>query len=119
MNVNELDRYWYYYDDTYAPTFNVRPRPIDESGPSRIDVPAVRTDRTFPVDTRNSSPLLEYPFVFDSADENWFATMPFTLGTRWQVCISQLHRKAPVRHPGCSRRCDDPVMDGCCAYRTA
>lgn len=91
-NVNELDRYWFYYDDNQGRFEYDRLRSLDPTTmPSVIDVPQYINEVKSPF-SDDIWRLKDYTFTIDEEAGNKFAAMPFTLGERWEATRQYIHR---------------------------
>src|SRR5690554_6392897 len=82
-NANNLEGYWYYYDDSAGVSLNDSPQSDPDSKPSTVDVPFTWEPRNAydgdPADKKG------YEFQTDVSFSKPCATMPFTLFESWEV----------------------------------
>ncbi|HLV30674.1 MAG TPA: T9SS type A sorting domain-containing protein [Chitinispirillaceae bacterium] len=82
-NANNLEGYWYYYDDSAGVSLNDRPQSDPDSKPSTVDVPFTWEPRNAydgdPADKKG------YEFQTDVSFSKPCATMPFTLSEPWEA----------------------------------
>ncbi len=90
-NQNELEYYWYYYDDNYGVGANDRPQSDSISRPSVIDVSYTDGPRhfkgypSFIPDMQDKYTVKTYQFTLGEENDNKYATMPFTFGSSWNT----------------------------------
>ena len=82
-NSNELENYWYYYDDNTGIHEYDRPQADPASTPSVIDVPYTERLREAFGNPDDSVTIKDYSFTCNEEAGNKYATMPFILGNSW------------------------------------
>lgn len=83
-NENELERYWYYYDDFAGTKADDRPTSAPKSKPSVIKVPF--NEKEITLKNGDKHMMKDYTFTVEkSEDGNTFATMPFEFGETWKA----------------------------------
>jgi len=82
-NENELEKYWYYYDDFAGVKEDDRPTAAPESEPSEILVDYKKKEIT--LDNGDKHEMKDYEFKVETEDDNTFATMPFKYGEPWKA----------------------------------
>ncbi|NLL13118.1 MAG: hypothetical protein GX267_06925 [Fibrobacter sp.] len=91
-NENELERYWFYYDDFAGTKADDRPTSAPESKPSVIKVEY--KDKEITLKNGNKHTMKDYVFTVDSSsDGNKFATMPFEFGENWTAIEGEYEAK--------------------------
>ncbi|MBN1575626.1 MAG: hypothetical protein JW913_03690 [Chitinispirillaceae bacterium] len=82
-NQNDLEYYWYYYDDNSRVGSNDRPQ-VDPTGrPSVIDVPYTERERHAFDDKADTWLVKSYKFITSESRGKKCAMMPFTFGDPW------------------------------------
>lgn len=82
-NENELEQYWYYYDDFAGTKEDDRPTAAPTSIPSKILVDS--KDKEITLDNGDKHIMQDYTFTVETEDDNTFATMPFEYGEIWEA----------------------------------
>lgn len=80
-NENELERYWYYYDDFAGTKEDDRPTAGPKTTPSEILLKY--KDKEITLDNGDKHTMKDYEFTVEEEDGNKFATMPFKYGETW------------------------------------
>lgn len=79
-NQNDLEYYWYYFDDNAGVGANDRPQAAKTSKASVINVPFTEGARKFRGDASDTWKVKTYKFTRGTDGTNRYAVMPFTFG---------------------------------------